>query len=362
MTSPAHSSQRPRVVSLLPSATEILALLGAKIVGRSHECDWPPAVRSAPALTGAYNQFVDSRQMHDAVTETMRQGRGLYTLDEQTLAAVRPDIIITQSLCSVCAVDLDIVRQAAQRLDPPPRVVDTNPQNLHDVIADVARLGAELGPEAEGTGAEAAAALQGRVDAAVAAAKRLAEARNGAGAPPPRVVFIEWVAPLFPGGHWTPQMIEMAGGCCPINPPTRPGGGALPSAEMPHSRVVEADPDLVIVAPCGLDLDTTRREVQEQLAHEDWWRGLRAVRQGRVALVDGNQHFNRPGPRLVDALEWLVGWVGAGGRREHVAASYPQPEGFPWEQLAPLEQEEQQAGAGPQAGEAEAHGVQGAAM
>lgn len=91
-------------------------------------------------------------------------------------------------------------------------------------------------------------------------------------------------------------------------------------------------------------------------------RGLRAVRQGRVALVDGNQHFNRPGPRLVDALEWLVGWVGAGGRREHVAASYPQPEGFPWEQLAPLEQEEQQAGAGPQAGEAEAHGVQGAAM
>lgn len=136
-----------------------------------------------------------------------------------------PTCHVPQSLCSVCAVDLDIVRQAAQRLDPPPRVVDTNPQNLHDVIADVARLGAELGPEAEGTGAEAAAALQGRVDAAVAAAKRLAEARNGAGAPPPRVVFIEWVAPLFPGGHWTPQMIEMAGGCCPINPPTRWGLG-----------------------------------------------------------------------------------------------------------------------------------------
>ncbi len=135
----------------------------------------------------------------------------------------------------MCAVDLDIVRQAAQRLDPPPRVVDTNPQNLYDVIADVARLGAELGPGAEAAGAEAAAALRRRVDTALAAAKRLAAARSEEGAAPPRVVFIEWVSPLFPGGHWTPQMIEMAGGCCPINPPTRwglGGGGPWPTGGL----------------------------------------------------------------------------------------------------------------------------------
>ncbi|EFJ53120.1 hypothetical protein VOLCADRAFT_55499 [Volvox carteri f. nagariensis] len=287
-----------RVVSLLPSATEILALIGAEIVGRSHECDWPEAVReNVPALTGAYNKFENSAQMHDAVTESLSSGQGLYWLDSERLAQLRPDAIVTQSLCSVCAVDLDIVRKATTKIFPPPRIIDTNPMSLQDVISDVRRLGTELGLAQSGEAA--AAALQERVDRAVA-----------------RVVFLEWTDPLFPGGHWTPQMVHMAGGV-----PDR-GGGALPSKQIDPTEVTDMDPDLIIIAPCGLDLKSTRKEMAA-LEEKQWWRGLRAVRGGRVALVDGNQHFNRPGPRLVEALEWLVGLL---ANRDDLM-----PLDFPWE-------------------------------
>ncbi|KAG2439569.1 hypothetical protein HXX76_004921 [Chlamydomonas incerta] len=309
-----------RVVSLLPSATEMLALLGCNVVGRSHECDYPPAVRdSAPALTGAFNRFESSSQMHDAVTASLKAGKGLYFLNTDVLREVKPDVIVTQSLCSVCAVDYSIVQEAIAALDSPPRLLDTNPMSLQAVIGDLRRLGAELG-RAE-AGEAAAAALTARVDAAVATAQRLA-AEAGEAAKK-RVVFLEWTVPLFPGGHWTPQMIEMAGGLCPINPP-KPGGGAAPSRETDPSEVVGADPDLIIISPCGLDLPTTRRETAA-LQEQAWWRDLRAVKAGRVALVDGNQHFNRPGPRLVEALEWLVGLLA--GRPDLMPAD------FPWEWL-----------------------------
>ncbi|GLI63002.1 hypothetical protein VaNZ11_005861, partial [Volvox africanus] len=319
------AKRRMRVVSLLPSATEILALIGAEIVGRSHECDWPETVRGCvPALTGAYNTFENSAQMHDAVSKSLSSGRGLYWLDSELLADLKPDAIVTQSLCAVCAVDLDIVRKAASKIFPPPKIIDTNPMSLQDVIADVRRVGAELGLSQRGE--EAAAALQARVDRALRLAASAA-AGGTAQAPPKRVVFLEWTSPLFPGGHWTPQMIQMAGGICPINPP-REGGGAGPSVETDPSVVVAADPDLVIVAPCGLDLSTTRKEMAA-LKEQAWWRGLRAVQSGHVVLVDGNQHFNRPGPRLVDALEWLVGLL----------TNRPDcmPTGFPWELQAATE-------------------------
>ncbi|GLC41083.1 hypothetical protein PLESTB_000945000 [Pleodorina starrii] len=353
-------AKRPvRVVSLLPSATEMLSLLGAEIVGRSHECDWPLGVRDrVPALTGAYNKFENSAQMHEAVTQSLSSGRGLYWLDAERLAQLAPDAIVTQSLCSVCAVDLDIVRKAAAKIFPQPRIIDTNPMSLQDVIADVRRLGEELGLAQRG--AEAAAALQARVDQSLARAAELAAtaaaAALAAGAPPPRptrVVFLEWTSPLFPGGHWTPQMIHMAGGVCPVNPPRDGGaGGAAPSKETDPAEVVAADPDLIIVAPCGLDLETTRREVA-LLEAESWWRGLRAVQSGRVALVDGNQHFNRPGPRLVEALEWLVAVLAPvrGGDKHQqqqqqpagqqsaavaAAAEHLMPPEFPWEWLPAL--------------------------
>jgi iron complex transport system substrate-binding protein len=166
---------RPRVVSLLPSATEMLSLIGAEIVGRSHECDFPEDVRDGvPALTGAHNKFEDSAQMHDAVTESLRSGQGLYWLDSQRLAELRPDAIVTQSLCSVCAVDLDIVRKAAAKTFPAPRIIDTNPMSLQDVISDIRRLGGELGMSERGDAA--AAALQARVDCAVKQAEELAAA------------------------------------------------------------------------------------------------------------------------------------------------------------------------------------------
>lgn len=182
----APARRRLRVVSLLPSATEMLHLLGANIVGRSHECDWPKAVCDrVPALTGAYNRFESSAQMHDAVIESLRSGRGLYYLDSKLLAELRPDVIITQSLCSVCAVDLDIVQQAAGKLFPTPRIIDTNPMSLQDVISDVRRLGLELGLARRGE--DAAAMLQARVDHAVTFVAEAASARAARNALPTTV-------------------------------------------------------------------------------------------------------------------------------------------------------------------------------
>lgn len=166
-----------RVVSLLPSATETLCLVGAghMIVARSHECDFPASLAPLPALTKAENAFVDSRQMHEAVAESLGRGRGLYHLDGQLLEALRPDLIVAQSLCSVCAVDMDLVTAAAAALDPPPAVVSLNPHSLADVVNDCRRVGEAVGRAT--AGAEAADALQQRIDAARAAAKQLAGAQ-----------------------------------------------------------------------------------------------------------------------------------------------------------------------------------------
>jgi hypothetical protein len=205
-------------------------------------------------------------------------------------------------------------------MDPSPAVVDLSSFDLDGIIADIIKVGTAvgLGPEAE----RVAAPLRTRIDAA--------KNRVKTGVNKPRVLFMEWTDPIYCGGHWTPQLIELAGGLHPLNPPSRDPktgdlGPAHPSGKVPPDDVIALDPDWIICAPCGLDLNEARKELAE-VAVCDWWTGLRAVRENRVALVDGNAMFNRPGPRIVDAFEWLVALLNEGFKGAEQLAP-----GFPWE-------------------------------
>ncbi len=327
-----------RVVSLLPSATEILCAIGGRrlLVGRSHECDWPPpgspeAVEPLPVLTAPRVRFASSAQVDAEVRSVLTPAgseataTSLYTLDEDLLAALEPDLILTQDLCRVCSIDLASVRRIAERLPGRPRVVSLNPTTLEGVFDDVLTVGAAVGLERE---AEALlVSLRQRLYAAGDFVNPYADG--------PVVAVLEWTDPLFIAGHWTPQLVERAGGRHPLNPttPLREAGAAAGpigttlrkagrSITIPPEALVAVRPEFLVIAPCGLDLDLTRRETAA-LTRAPWWNQLPAVAQGRVALVDGNQMFNRPGPRLVDAFEFLVGLL---NDRPGVI-----PAGFPWE-------------------------------
>lgn len=316
-----------RVVSLLPSATESLCAIGGEglLVGRSHECDHPRSIIDLPVLTSARTTFQTSGQVDREVREHLAAGQSLYRVDLDLLQRLRPDVILTQDLCSVCSIDLETVSRAVESWARPPRIVSLNPTTLEGVFDDLLTIG-------EGVG---------RAREAEAAAIRLREEvyRLQDYTTPfldgPSVALLEWCDPLFIGGHWTPGLIERAGGRHPLNPTAPvPGAGAGvgpigatqrqagASIRIPPEVLAASRPEYLVIAPCGLDLDATRREAAT-LAKQAWWKDLPAVKSGRVALVDGNQFFNRPGPRLVDAYAFLVGWLN--GREELI------PAGFAWE-------------------------------
>eukprot|EP00878_Enallax_costatus_P037128 GHUV01041922.1.p1 GENE.GHUV01041922.1~~GHUV01041922.1.p1 ORF type:complete len:353 (+),score=119.72 GHUV01041922.1:1682-2740(+) len=257
--------------------------------------------------------------MNDAVTATLQTGEGLYYINEELIKLLQPDVIITQSLCNVCSVDLRLVQQLVndmQQASPAavaPRVVSLNPFTLEDVLQDAMIVGRELGLEQQA--ANAVAALQQRVAAAKAFVAQQPPLQHNV------VAFLEWFEPMFPGGHWTPQLIHMAGGTHPLNPPRGEGQGAGPSLAVWNKDLVALDPDWIIICPCGLDMAETIRELPP-LTSSGFWPELKAVREGRVVLVDGNQMFNRPGPRLVDGLEFLIGLLH--NRHDMI------PRTFPW--------------------------------
>jgi len=320
---PAPSS--PRVVSLLPSATEILGVINAThlLVGRSHECDFPLGIERLPVLTRARIRHADPRDIDAAVSAAVEGGESLYDVDADALAALRPDFILTQDLCRVCSVDLSAVRRIADALSPVPEVLSLNPTSVEGVLDDILRVA-----DALGRAADARRAL-------VVLRERLFRAQDFVNpfADGPSVAFLEWTDPLFGAGHWTVQLIERAGGRHPINPtvPDPHAGAAAgfqqaqrragPSPRLTADALIASAPDAIVIAPCGFTLEQTVAAALK-LSDAPWWDDLPAVRQGRVAVVDGNQMFNRPGPRLVDAFEWLVGWLN--DRPELI------PPGFPW--------------------------------
>lgn len=307
-----------RIVSLLPSSTELVCLVGAgdRLVGRSHECDWPAEILDRPVLTRPRTDLASggARGVDEQVGAALARHESLYELDEALLADLEPDLIITQDLCGVCSIDLAAVRRAAEQLGrrrgQPVEVLCLNPTTLEGVLDDVLRVGKAVG--------EPARAL----DELMGLRTRLIRAQECVSpyAAQPSVGLLEWTDPLFVAGHWTVQLIERAGGRHPLNetramPDAGAGAGlaqsmrrAGPAIRVTPEALAASEPQWLVVCPCGLTLEQTRREV-DRLADRPWWGGLPAVGNGCVALVDGSRFFNRPGPRLVDAFEWLVGWL-----------------------------------------------------
>lgn len=301
-----------RVVSLLPSATEILHFIGAGelLVGRSHECDWPPQVAEVPCVsrerTARPTGADASVRIDQAVRDALSGGNSLYSIDEQLLAQLRPDLILTQDLCTVCSIDLASVERIARSLPTPPRILSLNPRNFWDVLDDLLRVGDAVGRPLDAQ--RAMVALRERWWSVVDQVNPFLDG--------PEVLFLEWMDPPFVAGHWTPQLIETAGGRHSLNKT-----GANSRVAMPE-EIVECAPQRIVVAPCGYSLAQVRAEL-DHLRGQRWWGVLPATiaGSGRVALVDGNQAFNRPGPRLVDSLEWLAGWLN--DRPELIPAGFP---------------------------------------
>lgn len=280
-----------RICSLLPSATEIVFALGLgdRLVGVTHECDHPPEARRLPVVT---RSLVDtagqaSREIHAHVVRALHAGSSLYALDQALLARLDPDLILTQELCSVCAVAYHQVREAVRVLPGPREVLSLEPTTLDEVLATIETVAGRAGvPE---RGAALVAALRARLEAVRARAADL---------PPPRVATLEWLDPPFAAGHWVPEMVGLAGGVDVLGHPGRP------SREVGWDAVREADPDVLVLMPCGFDLGRTLVELAR--APRPGWAELRAVGAGRVYGVDGSAYFNRPGPRLVDGVEILA--------------------------------------------------------
>lgn len=285
-----------RVVSLLPSATEMLCAIGGEslLVGRSHECDHPTSITHLPVLTGQRTAAATSAAIDQQVRDALgdEHNASLYTLDTEQLTAIKPDVILTQDLCDVCSIDLNTVRGAATHMNPQPVIVSTNPAMMDDVFDDMLRIGDAVGLSAEAR------------DAMVELRERYWVAREYVNAyvPGPEVAVLEWMDPLFIAGHWTPQLVEHAGGVHSLNP-----AGAK-SRQISPEELLEASPERLVICPCGFDLEAIERELPE-LQSQRWWKLLPAVQDGNVVMVDGNQMFARPGPRLVDALQWLVAWI-----------------------------------------------------
>jgi iron complex transport system substrate-binding protein len=280
-----------RIVSLVPNGTEILFALGAGdlVVGVSHECDFPEEARRRPILTGsALTPGMSAAEVDAAVSAQVGSGESLYTLDEARIAELAPDVIITQQLCPVCAVSTEQVDGAVRPLPRCPDVVSLDPKTLGDVFADIRRVG-----ELTGRRQEAEALLSGLE-------RRLEAVRSSfSGRPRPRVLALEWLDPPFAGGHWVPEMIDLAGGMDVFG---EPGGH---SQRLTWEQVAAADPDMIVAMPCGFDEAGARDQI-ETVAHLTEWQSLRAVRAGRVFPVDANGCFSRPGPRLVDGIERLA--------------------------------------------------------
>ena len=284
---------RPRIVSLLPSCTEIACALGLgdQLVGRSHECDFPPEVRRLPVCTAPrVDTKAGSGAMDREVRSLLRQALSVFYVDAETVKELGPDLVLTQSLCDVCAVtpaDLEDALRAWTGAKP--RILSLAPASLADVWNDILRVAEACG--VAGRGRALAGQLNSRVATTAARVRALPRSST--------VACIEWLDPLMAAGNWVPELVDLAGGQNLFGEPGRH------SPWLDWETLRQSDPDIIVVMPCGFDLARTRREMPA-LARRPGWKKLAAARNRRVCLTDGNQYFNRPGPRLVESLEVLA--------------------------------------------------------
>lgn len=281
-----------RIVSLLPSATDTVCSLGLQdsLVGRTHECDWPPEIEHVPVMTSdaLATHEMTSRAIHDAIGGAVHTGSSIYHLDGDALEHAKPDLVITQELCEVCAVSYSEVKEAARLMDADTKIVSLEPRSIDDILGHVELIG-------ELTGSTEAAKRV--VDDARARLENVREATRDLSRP--RVVSIEWLDPIFAAGHWVPQQVEIAGGEELLGP------WGAPSPEISWDAVLEAQPEVLVLMPCGMPIDRTLGEI-DVLTSRKGWSELPAVREGRVFVVDASAYFNRPGPRVVRGVEILA--------------------------------------------------------
>ena len=280
-----------RIVSLLPAATDFVAVLNRlpDLVGRTHECDWPAEVGAVEVVTASEIDAdrMTSREISAAVGGS-HQGSSLYTLDVSTLARLRPDVVLTQDLCEVCAVSYRRVSAAVRMLDADTRVISLEPHTLADVLDCLTQLGTVLDAP------ERAQAELNRLQARLASVQA-----QVAGLSRPRVAAIEWLDPIWPAGHWVPEQITLAGGTPLL---ARPGEH---TSAIDWDAVVAARPDVLLLLPCGFPPERTEVEI-DLLTSRPGWADLPAVRAGQVWVLDGPAYFNRPGPRTVRGVEVLA--------------------------------------------------------
>ncbi|NEO98449.1 MAG: cobalamin-binding protein [Symploca sp. SIO2E9] len=286
-------SSNLRIITLLPSATEIVAALGLtdKIVGRSHECDYPPEIQNRPICTEAQiNSEKPSAQIDTDVLNLVQKALSIYQIKIDVLEELQPTHIVTQDQCDVCAVNLDVVEEAVATLTHSnPKLISLQPNLLTEVWTDIERVATILGVESQPLLTQ----LQSRLEACRQKTQVLPEKAC------PTVACIEWTEPLMAAANWIPELLKIAGG--------NPLFGTLGehSPYLKWGDLVTADPEVIIIMPCGFDLERTRQEAKQLIQHPEWSK-LQAVGSSKVYISDGNAYFNRPGPRLVDSLEILA--------------------------------------------------------
>lgn len=284
---------RDRICSLLPSATEIVFVLGLedRLVGVTHECDFPEAARGLPVVTRSVlgHEVRDSRDIHRHITTALHEGSSLYVLEQGLLERLDPELILTQELCDVCAVSYALVEEAVLRLAGKRQVLSLEPTNLGGILSSIEQVADATGVPDRATAV--VTALRRRIEAASAEA--------GDGAAGPRVLAVEWLDPLFTAGHWVPEMIRLAGGRDVL------GVEGRPSTQVAWSRALDGDPDVIVLMPCGFTLEQTVEEAA-RLRFVEEWRRRTSGGTPKVYAVNGSAYFNRPGPRIVDGLEILL--------------------------------------------------------
>jgi iron complex transport system substrate-binding protein len=287
------SSNNLRIVSLIPSATEIVAALGLTdaLVGRSHECDYPATVQSLPICTEPkFNPEGSSSEIHDRVTDLLQSALSVYRVKTEVLEQLQPTHILTQAQCEVCAVSLSDVEQAVDALTHSyPQIISLQPNRLAEVWADIQRVAEALGVDAN----PSIAGLQQRVETCLQLTQSLSDAERST------VACIEWIEPLMAAGNWIPELVTLASGKSLF------GEVGQHSPWLKWEALAAANPDVIVIMPCGFDLPRTKQEAQQLCQHPEW-DSLKAVQTNQVYVTDGNQYFNRPGPRLADSVEILA--------------------------------------------------------
>jgi iron complex transport system substrate-binding protein len=283
-----------RIVSLLPAATEIAAALGLmdRVVGVSHECDFPSEANQRPRVTHCpvHNSGMTSREVDESVRRALRENGTIYTIDEPLLRKLRPDVILTQKLCDVCAVGYGTVARLAETLPGPPTLVNLEPSSVSDIFDDIRRVAKVCDVP------ERADKLLSQVSDRIEGVRRRANRIRHR----PRCFLMEWVDPPFCSGHWGPELVEIAGGYDAL------GRKHQPSVQIEWQEVIDTWPDVIVLALCGYNIDRARRDY-EILRGFPEFNSLPAARRGEIHLVDASAYFARPGPRIVDSVEILAG-------------------------------------------------------